>query len=346
MKSRTTYAVGLLAIPVLIPILFILVIGGQSLSSSAAACSPTSTAAPVVAPEDAAAELGAEQIGIAQQIVAAVQSFPATTDKPHAAVVALATAVQESRLRNLDYGDRDSLGVFQQRPSQGWGTPEEVMNVAHATTSFLEHLVLVPDWETRPVTDVAADVQRPAEEYRGLYAQWVPMATTLVEQIWGTSVSLLPTPNACGEANVMNPQPGPEDAGGMDRAQSWVDEEVPYSQTSYHTNQYGTYRQDCSGYVSLVWGLARSYTTYTLPSIAHPITKDELRAGDIMLRPGHTLIFEKWTNADRTSYWAYEQQRPGRLATHYVVPYPYWPGNGEFVPYRKTGVPSSPNGRL
>ncbi len=110
---------------------------------------------------------------------------------------------------------------------------------------------------------------------------------------------------------------------------------MSYSQSSYHTNQYGTYRQDCSGYASLVWGLATSFTTYTLPSIAHPIAKDELRAGDIMLKPGHTLIFEKWVDAPHTSYWAYEQQHPGRIATHYVVPYPYWPGYGTLVPYRK-----------
>ena len=89
-------------------------------------------------------ELDAEQLPVAQQIVAAVRAFPATADKPHAAVIALATARQESGIRNLDYGDRDSLGVFQQRPSQGWGTPEQVMNVPHATTSFLEHLVSSP----------------------------------------------------------------------------------------------------------------------------------------------------------------------------------------------------------
>ena len=128
---------------------------------------------------------------VAQQIVTAVRAFPATADKPHAAVIALATARQESGIRNLDYGDRDSLGAFQQRPSQGWGTPEQVMNVPHATTTFLRHLILTPEWETRRVTDVAADVQRPAEEYRGLYEQWVPLATRLTEQFWpGATASL------------------------------------------------------------------------------------------------------------------------------------------------------------
>ena len=69
-------------------------------------------------------------------------------------MIALATARQESGLRNLDYGDRDSLGAFQQRPSQGWGTPAEGANVPHATTTFLQHLVQVHGWETMRVTDV------------------------------------------------------------------------------------------------------------------------------------------------------------------------------------------------
>jgi murein DD-endopeptidase MepM/ murein hydrolase activator NlpD len=132
--------------------------------------------------------LDAEQASVAAQIVEAVQAFPPTSTKPHAAVLALAAARQESSLRNLRYGDRDSVGAFQQRPSQGWGTPAEVMNVPHATTSFLQHIIRVPGWETRRVTDVAADVQRPAAPYRGLYQRWAPLATRLTAQLWGSEV--------------------------------------------------------------------------------------------------------------------------------------------------------------
>jgi murein DD-endopeptidase MepM/ murein hydrolase activator NlpD len=208
-SGKATYAVGLLAIPIAVPIIFLLVVGGQAASSSAAACGP-----PAASATDAGdPELDGEQMQVAQQIVAAVRAFPATADKPHAAVIALATARQESGIRNLDYGDRDSLGAFQQRPSQGWGTPDQVMNVPHATTTFLEHLVLIPGWETMPVTDVAADVQRPAEEYRGLYEQWVPLATRLTEDLWPQAASLMPTtrstctqsPNAAG--GVVYPVP-------------------------------------------------------------------------------------------------------------------------------------------
>src|SRR3954462_7183366 len=77
-----------------------------------------------------------------------------------AVVIALATAMQESRLRNLDYGDRDSLGLFQQRPSQGWGTPEQVRDPVYAAGKFYDHLVQVPDWQTRRLTEASQLVQR------------------------------------------------------------------------------------------------------------------------------------------------------------------------------------------
>jgi hypothetical protein len=77
-----------------------------------------------------------------------------------AVVIALATAMQESALRNLDYGDRDSLGLFQQRPSQGWGTPAQVQDPVYSAGKFYDGLVRVPGWETRRLTDAAQLVQR------------------------------------------------------------------------------------------------------------------------------------------------------------------------------------------
>lgn len=77
-----------------------------------------------------------------------------------AASIALATAWQESGLRNLNYGDRDSLGLFQQRPSQGWGTATQIMDPRYATGKFLDALVRVPGWQTGDVNDVAQAVQR------------------------------------------------------------------------------------------------------------------------------------------------------------------------------------------
>jgi hypothetical protein len=74
--------------------------------------------------------------------------------------VGLATAIQESGLRNLDWGDRDSLGLFQQRPSQGWGSPEEIQDPYYSTNTFYAALEKVDGWETMRVTDAAQAVQR------------------------------------------------------------------------------------------------------------------------------------------------------------------------------------------
>ncbi|MFV0428657.1 MAG: hypothetical protein ACK5KO_04430, partial [Arachnia sp.] len=106
-----------------------------------------------------------EQAGNAAIIVAV--SFQRELPE-RAAIVALATAWQESSLRNLDYGDADSLGLFQQRPSQGWGSEDEIMDPWYSAAKFYEELVKFDGWETTDVNDMAQKVQRSAypEAYR------------------------------------------------------------------------------------------------------------------------------------------------------------------------------------
>lgn len=106
-----------------------------------------------------------------------------------AATIALATAMQESKLRNIAYGDRDSLGLFQQRPSQGWGTPEQVMDPEHATMRFYDALVKVPGWQTGEITKVAQAVQRSAAPEA--YAQHEPEARVLASTLAGHSPAAL-----------------------------------------------------------------------------------------------------------------------------------------------------------
>lgn len=79
---------------------------------------------------------------------------------PRAASVALATAMQESGLRNLTYGDRDSVGLFQQRPSQGWGTKAQISDPWYASGRFYDELVKVDGWQTEDINDVAQSVQK------------------------------------------------------------------------------------------------------------------------------------------------------------------------------------------
>jgi hypothetical protein len=101
----------------------------------------------------------------------------------YAAQIAIATAIQESSLYNIDYGDRDSLGLFQQRPSQGWGTPAQIMDPVYASTKFYQALVKVPGWQTMPLTQAAQAVQRSA--FPDAYAQHSYAAGYLVATVSG-----------------------------------------------------------------------------------------------------------------------------------------------------------------
>ena len=107
--------------------------------------------------DGAVSTLTAEQADNAALIAAAAiaKGLP-----DHSVTVALAAALQESDLRNLDYGDRDSLGLFQQRPSQGWGTAEQIRDPYYAAGQFYDHLVAIDGWESLPVTEAAQAVQR------------------------------------------------------------------------------------------------------------------------------------------------------------------------------------------
>lgn len=106
-----------------------------------------------------------------------------------AATIALATAMQESSLRNIDYGDRDSVGLFQQRPSQDWGTIEQIMDPWYSSGKFYEALVKVPGWQTGDINDVAQKVQRSGvpEGYR----KHVDEAKVLASALTGHSAASL-----------------------------------------------------------------------------------------------------------------------------------------------------------
>lgn len=110
------------------------------------------------------------------------QTTAARVLPPRAAVIAVATAIVESDLINLGYGDRDSLGLFQQRPSAGWGTPSQVTNPEYATNAFLDRLVQVPRWSEVRLGAAAQAVQRSAFPER--YQPREHQAQTLVDRYW------------------------------------------------------------------------------------------------------------------------------------------------------------------
>ncbi|KAA6219521.1 hypothetical protein ABT281_19035 [Streptomyces filamentosus] len=100
-----------------------------------------------------------------------------------AVTIALATALQESALRNIEHGDRDSLGLFQQRPSMGWGTPEQIMDPVYAAEKFYEGLEKVPGYSRMPLTVAAQKVQKSG--FPQAYAKHEPDAALLSAALTG-----------------------------------------------------------------------------------------------------------------------------------------------------------------
>ncbi|HLY33090.1 MAG TPA: hypothetical protein VKQ07_01030, partial [Jatrophihabitantaceae bacterium] len=131
-------------------------------------------------------DLDTSQASVAASMVAAVTSYsPHLPDR--AAVLALAAGLQESKLVNLPpgAGDRDSVGVLQQRPSQGWGggDPAVLEDVYLSTREFLDHLVTVPNWRALPLADAVQRVQISADG--SAYAQHETEATALASALLG-----------------------------------------------------------------------------------------------------------------------------------------------------------------
>ena len=136
------------------------------------------------------------------QIAATIAGVAARHRLPRQAVtIALAAALQESKLHNLDYGDRDSVGIFQQRPSEGWGSPTQLQDPVYATTKFYAALAKVHGYAAMPVYRAAQEVQHSADG--SAYQQWTDIAGQLTGYFTGKSphgVSCWYTP--AGRANL------------------------------------------------------------------------------------------------------------------------------------------------
>jgi hypothetical protein len=147
----------------------------------------------------------------------------------HAVTIALAAALQESRLHNLTHGDRDSLGLFQQRPSQGWGTEAQVTMPSYAAGAFYDHLVDIQGWETLPVTVAAQRVQRSG--LPDAYGDWELEARGLAQVLTGevpAGLSCeLPDPAPSAAATAIEPTIDNELGSGaldtaVDTARGWT----------------------------------------------------------------------------------------------------------------------------
>ncbi|MEU6015075.1 C40 family peptidase [Streptomyces sp. NPDC047515] len=238
-------------------------------------------------------------------------------------VVALATALQESGLRNLDYGDRDSLGLFQQRPSQGWGTAQQVRDPVHASTRFYETLLKVPGWQSMTVTQAAQAVQKSG--FPDAYAKWKPLSTALQKAI-ATSLSEESSsdggdegeqtdaaPGACGtgeDGAKFGPIPAgsvpkdykiPADAPKSVRtAIRWGLGQLgtPYQWGGACTDPHGqdpVGRCDCSSLMQMSYkagGVSISRTTYTQVKEGKSVSVDALKPGDLLFTRGTSEVPE------------------------------------------------------
>jgi hypothetical protein len=144
---------------------------------------------PAAPPPGCQAGTGAQAISLdpdQASIAATIAGVAARHELPRRAVtIAYAAALQESKLHNLDYGDLDSVGIFQQRPSQGWGTASQLTDPVYATTKFFAVLTSVPGYTELPVDKAAQDVQHSADG--SAYAQWADVAGQLAGYFTGAS---------------------------------------------------------------------------------------------------------------------------------------------------------------
>ncbi|WP_405466725.1 C40 family peptidase [Streptomyces jietaisiensis] len=223
-------------------------------------------------------------------------------------VVALATALQESGLRNLAYGDRDSLGLFQQRVSQGWGTAEQILDPVHASTRFYEALRNVAGWESLTVAQAAQAVQRSG--HPEAYTAWEPLATALQRALQrtlgsGEGSAEAPLAVACTEDGSSF---GAIPAGAVPdgykipaRAPAAVRTAIRWAMgqlgTAYQwggscTDAHGSDpmgRCDCSSLMQQSYraaGVSLGRTTYTQVKEGKPVSVSALEPGDLLFTEG------------------------------------------------------------
>ncbi|MBU7598898.1 C40 family peptidase [Streptomyces sp. P38-E01] len=241
-----------------------------------------------------------EQVPHAQTIVATGISLEVPR---RGQIVALATAMQESRLRNLNYGDRDSLGLFQQRPSQGWGTSEQVRDPVYASTRFYKGLLAVAGWQQMTVTQAAQAVQRSG--YPDAYAQWEPLATALQKAIAATfpGSGEPPEDSSCDAASFDDipegkaPKGYSVPGGTTPRARTaivWAMHQLgtPYQWGGSCTDADGPdpmARCDCSSLTQQSYkqaGIALTRTSQTQVRDGDAVSRKSLRPGDLVFSRG------------------------------------------------------------
>lgn len=317
-----------------------LVSGGLSLGGNGCE-GPGGTAGTQGGAGGGAALSGGDQLAYAQLITSIVagRGLP-----QQAAVVAIATAAQESRLGQAGMNvavDHDSLGLFQQRPSAGWGSPAQVKDPTYATNTFLDRLVGLGGWATMPVTKAAQTVQRSA--FPDAYAKWEPQARGFAARFWpaGTpaggdpaaaAAQTVAAPSAAGAQSCpgeggdglapgagsiavppgYTPPTAPEQKAVLDFAMAQLGKPYQWGGT-------GPSAYDCSGLMWSSWakgGVTLPRTAAAQSTFGAPVpTVAQLQPGDLIFMPGSLG----------------SPDRPGHVGMYI--------GNGQLINAPQTGQP-------
>lgn len=287
MRTKLIIAVGgfLGALIIGVPVLFVVALSAPGRAAAVAAplgSNCTITAASQNGGLTSSIPLDAQQVGNARIIVGVARGRALPEQ---AAAIALMTAMQESGLRNLDHGDRDSLGLFQQRPSQGWGTQQQLMDPIYASSAFLDRLVQVPNWESIPMWQAAQAVQRSADGTA--YTRWQAMGTELASALYGDPSDVVTcqggtlSPTASDDVRVNAVLTAAQSMLGQPYVWGGGDEHGPTGGL-FHTNPPGF---DCSGLVIYAFasiGVDLPHSSVSQYGLGRHIPVDQAVPGDLI----------------------------------------------------------------
>lgn len=269
------------------------VVGGVSQNTTSAATLTVAQLAAQSCPlSGPVAGLTAQQAANADAVVAAAMA--ASADNTEAAQIALMAAMTESGLENLDHGDLDSLGLFQQRPSQGWGTAAQVMDPAYATAAFIRRLLQVPRWTQMAPWRAAQAVERSAFADGSNYQpNWAAAGAVLAGVLANAD-----TAGSCGQG--AGPLADPATSYGLPASYS-VPADTPPKHAQvvafalaqlgkpYVWGAAGPAAYDCSGLTMAAWasvGIPLAHYTGDQQHQGTAVTAAELQPGDLVLTPG------------------------------------------------------------
>ncbi|WP_236795962.1 C40 family peptidase [Amycolatopsis sp. GM8] len=269
-------------------------------TSCDAAIGPTSPGQAQTA-QGQAQGLDGDQRQIVQQIVDIGKQRKLS---PRAWQIAIQAGMTESGLRNLAYGDRDSLGIFQMRPSMGWGSVPQLQDIGYEINKFYDVLLAVPGWDQQRPGSSAQAVERSAFPER--YHRWEPMAAYLVENV-GQVADMV----GCGQSAGLALPPNQAAASAI--AFALGEQGKPYVWGAEGPDSY-----DCSGL------MLRAYQAAGIT--LDRVSQDQYHDGALLpartAQPGDLL------------FWAYDPSNPNTI--HHVAMYL---GDGKIVEAQQTGVP-------